>query len=90
MEADWLTDSVRLVLDGKETKPCAWKPYVFQVPADWVKPGRNTIQIKVRNTAIGLYEGQFFNRKEHQYELVEAQDNAEDLSGQKWETPGSL
>ncbi len=90
MEADWLTDSVRLVLDGKETKPCAWKPYVFQVPADWVKPGRNTVQIKVRNTAIGLYEGQFFNREEHQYELVGAQDNAEDLSGQKWETPGSL
>lgn len=70
MNAEWLTDSVRLKTGDYETAPCAWKPYVFQIPAKYLVKGSNTVKIKVRNTALGLYEGQRFNREKHAYEEV--------------------
>lgn len=67
MDANWLTDSIRLVVGDYETAPCAWKPYVFKIPANCVENGKNTVRIKVRNTALGLYEGQVFDREAHAY-----------------------
>ncbi len=70
LSADWLTDSVRLAAGGYETAPCAWQPYMFKIPSRYLKEGKNRIQIKVLNTALGLYEGQKFNRERHAYESV--------------------
>lgn len=67
MNTEWLTDSVRLVVGEYETAPCAWKPYVFKIPAKYIVNGENTVRIKVRNTALGLYEGQRFDREKHAY-----------------------
>lgn len=66
-DAKWLTDSVRLVVGDYETEPCAWKPYIFKIPAKYVKDGKNPVKIKVRNTALGLYEGQVFLTEAHAY-----------------------
>lgn len=70
LKAEWLADSVRLAVGDYETAPCAWQPYLFRIPAGYIKKGENTIKLKVRNTAIGLFEGQRFNRERHAYENV--------------------
>lgn len=67
-DAKWLTDSVRLAVGDYETAPCAWKPYVFKIPTEYLAKGCNTVKLKVRNTALGLYEGQTFHREAHAYE----------------------
>ncbi len=66
-DAEWLTDSVRLQIGTYETKPAAWRPYRFRVPAGLLKEGVNPIRIKVRNTALPLFEGQRFDQKQHAY-----------------------
>jgi len=68
LAADWLTDSVRLSVEDYETEPCGWSPYVFRIPARYMTGERNAVRIQVRNTALGLYEGQYFNRAAHRYE----------------------
>lgn len=70
LDAKWLADSVRLAVGEYEPEPCAWKPYVFKIPAKYLAQGKNLVKIKVRNTALGLYEGQVFNREAHAYEEV--------------------
>ena len=68
----WLDDSVRIRIGDYETAPCAWRPYVFAVPAQLVRQEPVKLTVLVRNTALGLFEGQRFNRKEHRYEDVKA------------------
>ncbi len=70
LRADWLEDSVRLAVGDYETAPCAWQPYLFQIPSGYIQKGENIVKIKVRNTALGLFEGQRFNRERHEYERV--------------------
>lgn len=70
LKAEWLADSVRLAVGDYETAPCAWQPYLFRIPAGYLRKGKNTVKLKVRNTAIGLFEGQVFNRERHGYEEV--------------------
>ena len=67
LEAEWLTDSIRLEISGHETAPCAWKPYIFKVPAKLIKDAEQEIKIKLRNTALGLFEGNEFCREKHAY-----------------------
>lgn len=70
VEAEWLSDSLRLEVGGYETEPCAWRPYRFKIPAKYLRKGNNPVKIKVRNTALGLYEGQVFNREVHAYQTL--------------------
>ncbi len=67
LEAEWLTDSVRLIIGDYETEPLAWKPYIFKVPARLIKGAKQEIKIKLRNTALGLFEGNEFCREKHAY-----------------------
>lgn len=67
VKADWLTDSVRLSTGGYETEACAWTPYCFKVPSRYLKAGKVQLQFHVKTTALGLYEGQEFDRKQHAY-----------------------
>lgn len=64
----WLDDSVRIRIGDFETPPCAWRPYIFAVPAELIRHEPVKLTILVRNTALGLFEGQRFNRNEHRYE----------------------
>lgn len=66
-----LFDSVRLEVGGYETAPCAWRPYLYRIPAKYVKPGKQTVKMKVRNTALGLFEGQKFDDASRSYVNVE-------------------
>jgi len=70
LDAPWLADSVRLEAGGYETPPCAWQPYGFIIPTACLKRGGNVVKIKVRNTALGLFEGQRFHREKHKYESL--------------------
>lgn len=67
LDAEWLTDSVRLIIDNYETQPHAWKPYIFKVPKELIKDSEQEIKIKLRNTALGLFEGNEFCREKHAY-----------------------
>ncbi len=70
LDAPWLMDSVRLAAGEYETPPCAWQPYIFRLPSDCLKVGKNVVKIKLRNTALGLFEGQRFDREKHVYKSV--------------------
>lgn len=70
LDAPWLTDSVRLSAGGYEALPCAWRPYIFKFPAGCLKQGKNKVKIKLRNTALGLFEGQRFDSGKHAYEAL--------------------
>ncbi len=65
--APWLTDSVRLRIGGYETAPCSWQPYRFEIPAALLRDEGAQLEIAVRGTALGLFEGQRFDRKSHAY-----------------------
>ncbi|MDO5416841.1 MAG: glycosyl hydrolase [Lachnospiraceae bacterium] len=67
LAAPWLSDSVRLRIGSYETAPCSWQPYRFEVPAELLKR-EVKLEIRLKNTAIGLFEGQLFNRERHAYE----------------------
>ncbi len=67
LDADWLTDSVRLIVDDYETAPHAWKPYIFKVPSRLIKDSEQEIKLQLRNTALGLFEGNEFCREKHAY-----------------------
>ncbi len=66
----WLADSVRLSAGGYETSPCPWQPYIFRFPSGCLKQGKNMVKIKLRNTALGLFEGQRFDCQTHSYEAL--------------------
>lgn len=66
-----LSDSMRIEVGGYETAPCAWQPYLYRIPAEKIKPGKQTVKIKVRNTALGLFEGQRFDTASRSYADVE-------------------
>ncbi len=68
LDADWFSDSVRLRVGGYETEPCAWQPYVFEIPGNVLKKEGTDVELAVRTSAIALFEGQRFNRKTHSYE----------------------
>jgi len=70
IDAPWLEDSVRLAAGDYETPPCAWQPYLFKFPAGCLKSGKNMVKIKLRTTALGLFEGQRFDRQLHAYVKV--------------------
>lgn len=70
LDAPWLTDSVRLKIGDYETGPCAWQPYVFEVPGRLFSGGEVVLGIVVKTTAIGLFEGQQFCRETHAYEEI--------------------
>jgi len=67
LNAQWLSDSVRLEIENYETEPCAWKPYIFKIPAKLIKDGKQEIKLKLRNTALGLFEGNEFCIQKHAY-----------------------
>ncbi len=69
--APWLTDSIRLRIGEFETEPCAWRPYFFEIPGELLKRENGRVEIVVRNTAIGLFEGQCFCQDSHSYETIE-------------------
>lgn len=66
-----LSDSVRIEVGGYETAPCPWQPYLYRIPAEYVKPGKQTVRVMVRNTALGFYEGQKFDPVSRSYIGVE-------------------
>lgn len=70
------SDSVRMEVGGYETAPCAWQPYGYRIPVEYVKPGKQTVKLKVRNTALGLYEGQRFDETSRSYVDVEQQSGS--------------
>lgn len=70
MDAPWLSDSVRLRIGGFETGACAWQPYIFEVPGRAFEYGETRLDIVVKTTAAGLFEGQRFCREKHVYEDI--------------------
>ncbi|MBO5229170.1 MAG: hypothetical protein J6B39_09280, partial [Lachnospiraceae bacterium] len=67
LDAKWLTDSVRLTIGDYETAPQAWKPYIFRVPSRLITGSKQEIKLQLRNTALGLFEGDEFDRAKHAY-----------------------
>ena len=67
LDTNWLTDSVRLETEGYETEPVAWQPYIFKVPAELINDTKQVVKLKLKNTALGLFEGTEFCREEHAY-----------------------
>lgn len=70
LDAPWLTDSVRLRIGDYETEPCAWRPYVFKVPGGLLGGEEVSLELVVKTSAIGLFEGQRFCPDSHSYEDV--------------------
>ncbi len=62
-----VSDSIRIEIGEYETDPCAWKPYRYRIPAEYVKSGKQTVRVKIRNTALGLFEGQKFDTHSRSY-----------------------
>ncbi len=67
LTGDMVSDSIRIEIGEYETDPCAWKPYRYRIPAEYVKSGKQTVRVKIRNTALGLFEGQKFDTHSRSY-----------------------
>lgn len=70
LDTEWLNDSIRLEISGYETEPSAWKPYIFKIPSKYIEQEKQEVKIKLRNTALGLFEGNEFCREKHSYVSV--------------------
>lgn len=62
-----IEDSVELWINGHYAGACPWSPYAWWIEKTWLKPGENEIKLRKTTTLLGLFEGQYFNHKEHRY-----------------------
>ena len=58
-------DTITAEVNGEPVDTCSWGPYRFPVEAAQLRPGQNTVTLRVRTTALGLYEGQRFDTHAH-------------------------
>ena len=58
-------DSVTLYVNGKRAATRSWEPYAFPVEAGRLRSGGNEVELRIRTTALGLYEGQRFDAAAH-------------------------
>jgi hypothetical protein len=63
----WLQDVVHLTLNDIHLGTCSFSPYRFAIPKEMNLKAKNTLDITIDTTLIGLFEGQYFNRKKHLY-----------------------
>jgi hypothetical protein len=56
LEADLGEDVLEVRVNGSEGRVAPWHPYRLDV-TDLIKPGRNTVELRVTNTLINLLEG---------------------------------
>lgn len=64
----WLQDSVELIYNDCSLGVCAWAPYRWMVPDYLFKEGTNQVALKIANSMLGLFEGQYFDRDRQCYE----------------------
>jgi hypothetical protein len=69
-----LSDAVRVYLNGTDLGVSAWEPRRVRIPQGVLRTGENVLELRVRNTMQGFYEGQTFDRALHRY--VDLQDPA--------------
>jgi hypothetical protein len=59
-------DAITAEVNGIPVGTCAWGPYRFPADASLLRLGSNTVTLRVRTTALGLYEGQRFDTYAHE------------------------
>lgn len=67
IDEPFLEDVVELCINGRFVGTCPWSPYAWRVEKSWLKSGENEVKLRVSTTLLGLFEGQYFNYKEHRY-----------------------
>lgn len=68
IEEPELADSIRLKIGDWVTPPASYRPYQFRIPGGSVPLKQKKVDILLQTTAIGLFEGEYFNREKHTYE----------------------
>ncbi|HHW71267.1 MAG TPA: glycoside hydrolase [Clostridiales bacterium] len=70
IQEPYFQDAVELYINGHNAGVRAWTPYMWQIDKTWLKPGKNEISLNVSTTLLGLFEGQYFDVREHCYKDI--------------------
>lgn len=60
-------DAASLFVNGYYAGTKSWHPYKWNIDKTWLKAGKNTIEINITTTLLGLFEGQLFNYEQNAY-----------------------
>ncbi|WP_156940128.1 glycosyl hydrolase [Caldanaerobius polysaccharolyticus] len=59
--------SASLYINGHWAGAKSWHPYIWDVNKSWLKEGKNTVELVVTTTLLGLFEGQYFDYDKNAY-----------------------
>ncbi|MBQ7916572.1 MAG: hypothetical protein IJ315_07275 [Firmicutes bacterium] len=81
LDAPQMQDMTRVFVNGVDCGICAWTPRTLSVAPGVFHEGANEVEIVVTNTLAGLFEGQYFDQKQHKY--IQLTDQHKDVTAEK-------